>query len=343
MNENKLKDFLEDNNINDYYFQTRYDNLKIHKEKYDDRFIILYSKKDSKGLKQEDYIVSGYYDTIDKILYNSGYEIRDLIPDDKSLPLKSFEKVFEELTEEIDNYITDYVVLNADEYRSLGLEKYNSLDKWRIEEYKSDVERAVISNDNPTIKMKGIGSAYNLRYDNEYYNKNIIAKYLSNPKQLIEEYATKFISESKEELGMNLLIYENKLRYLEDVKKNDNNDYDRVYTNKKLIDSLKDLDAKNINITINYDGKEITFKYELSNLLSSLKNAFYKGYEYGASYQKVRDFFDENDIKDERGYRESSFTFQNITSITYGKKILYVNDIPKQEKEIENDDFDLER
>lgn len=340
---NNFKDFLENNGINDCSFETRYDSLKIHKEKYDDRFIILYSKKDSKGLKQADYIVSGYYDTIDKTLYNTGYEIRELIPDNNELSLKSFEKIFEELTEEIDNYISDYVLLNAEEYRDLGKEKYNTLDNWRLAECKSDVEKSIICNDNPVIKMASLGSAYKLRYDSEYYNKNLFAKYLSNPKQLVEEYATKFISESKEELGVNLLIYDDKLRYLETIKKNENDEYAYVYTNKKLIEYLKDLDAKNINITINYNDKEITFKYELSNLLSSLKNAFYKGYDYGASYQKVRDFFSENDIKDERGYIEGSFTFQNITSITYGKKIIYVNDMSKQEKEIENDDFDLER
>ena len=139
------------------------------------------------------------------------------------------------------------------------------------------------------------------------------------------------------------MVYEFQLEYLDKIKKNYNNDFAYIYTNKNILNALKDVDAKNLNITINYNNNEITFKYDYNRLISELKNATYKGYDYSSNYKIVREFLEDNNILNENGYKEDSFKFENITSITYGKKILYVNDISKQEKEIENDDFDLER
>lgn len=341
--DNNLKEFLDNTNVNDFTFPTNYTNLKIHKEKYDDRFIILYSKSESKGLQQQEYSVAGYYDVIDKVLYNSTYEIREIIPNDNSIILDNFEKVFEKLCKEIDDYIKDYVILNADKYRKIGKDKYNESSEWQLPGDKLSVERGFAKNKEPVVKLYINSSLNKLHYNEEYYNKSIIVNYLNNPKKIVEEYAKEFITKDEEDLGVCLLRYEYKLKYLEQIKKNDNNEFKRVYINKKLLESLDNIDAKTINVTINYNEQEITFKYDLNKLLSSLRSASYKGYDYGSSYKKVREFFKENDIKDERGYHEDSFKFENITTITYGKKILYTNDISKQEKEIENDDFDLER
>lgn len=339
----KFKDFLEDNNSNDFIFQTVYNNLKIHKEKYNDRFIVIYSKAESKGLKQEEYSVSGYYDIIDKVLYNSSYDIRDLIPTDNSIKVDSFDNVVTKMCQEIDDYIADYILSNSEKYRKLGQEKYDNLDHWRRDGAIQEVERVFIEDANPSLKMASAGSGYKIRYQDNFYNKSIIVDYLNNPKGLIKKYATEFIDKDKEDLGMDLLIYEHQLEYLDKIIKNKNHEFDYIYINKKLIESIKDVDAKNLNITINYNGNEITFKYEFNRLLSELKGASYKGYDYNSNYEKVREFLKENNIKDDRGYQEDSFSFKNITSITYGKKILYEKQILNQEKEIENDDFDLEK
>lgn len=44
----KLEKFLLDNKSNDELFDYQTQEYKIHKEKYDDRFDLLYSKKNSK-------------------------------------------------------------------------------------------------------------------------------------------------------------------------------------------------------------------------------------------------------------------------------------------------------
>ena len=340
---NNFKDFLNDSNANDQVFKTNYNYVKIHKEKYDDRFIIIYSKRESKNLKQSDYVVSGYYDSLDKILYNSTYEIDDLIPKDNSMSLNYFEKITDKICKEIDLYMADYVISNAEEFRKLGNEKFKDMENWRKNAATKQVEGCFIENDDSVLKMLNTGSSYKLRYLEEFNNKNLIVNYLNNPKEVVEKYALDFIDEAKESLGADLLVYEFQLEYLDKIRKNYNNEFAHIYTNRNILNALKGIEAKSINITIKYNDNELTFKYDYNRLLSELKNATYKGYEYGSNYKKVREFLEDNNVKNENGYKEDSFVFQNITSITYGKKILYTNDISKQEKEIENDDFDLER
>jgi len=338
-----FSEFLNDNNTNDSVFETKYNNVKIHKEKYNDRFSVIYSKKDSKGLKQEEYSISGYYDIVDKVLYNSSYDISDIIARDNSITLDNFDNVFSKMCKEIDEYISDYVLLNADEYRKLGQEKYNNLDRWTKENSVKNVETKFIETSNPDLKMPSAGVSYKIRCRDEYFNKNVINDYLNDPQKVIEKYATEFIEKDKEELGSDLLIYDYQLSHLEKIKENKNNEFDHIYINKKIIESIKDIDAKNVMITINYDGKEITFKYDYNKFNSQLKSATYKGYEYGSNYDKVRNFLKDNDVRDERGYHEDNFLFKNISSITYSKKVLYENEKLKSEIELDNDDFDLER
>ena len=66
---NNFVEFIKDNDSNDLSFETKYRNIKVHKEKYNDRFIILYSKQELNGLRQNDYEIVGYYD----IIKNAGY------------------------------------------------------------------------------------------------------------------------------------------------------------------------------------------------------------------------------------------------------------------------------
>ena len=90
---NNFVEFIKDNDSNDQSFETKYRNIKVHKEKYNDRFIILYSKQELKGLRQDDYEIVGYYDIIENVLYNSSYQISDIVPNDNSILQNNFENV----------------------------------------------------------------------------------------------------------------------------------------------------------------------------------------------------------------------------------------------------------
>lgn len=339
--EKEFVEFLKDNDSNDLCFETKYKKIKMHKEKYDNRFTILYSKSESTALKQDDYEVAGYYDNIENTLYNSNYEIRDIVPNDNSILINNFENIITKLCNEIYEYISNYVISHAEEYRKLGQPKFVDLSSWRESEIAKETEAFFINDNISKLKIDIYGIEGNIKYSREYNNKKIIVDYLNNSKKIVKKYADKFINENKEELGKNLLVYEYQLEHLKKVKNNIDNKYDYVYVNKKILESIKDLDAKTLAITINYNGNEITFKYDFNRLLRKVQNADYKGYDYCSSYQKVIDFLNENNIKDERNCSETEFNFENITSISYGKKILYERE--KINIELNNDDFDLEK
>lgn len=341
--EKEFVEFLKDNDSNDLCFETKYKKIKMHKEKYDNRFTILYSKSESTALKQDDYEVAGYYDNIENTLYNSNYEIRDIVPNDNSILKNNFENIITKLCNEIYEYISNYVISHAEEYRKLGQSKFVDLSSWRENEIAKETEAFFINDNISKLKIDIYGIEGTVKYSREYSNKKIIIDYLNNSKKIVKEYADKFINENKEELGNSLLVYEYQLEHLKKVKNNIDNKYDYVYVNKKILECIKNLEAKNLTITINYNGNEITFKYDFNRLLREVQSADYKGYDYCSSYQKVRDFFNENNIKDERNCYETEFKFENIASISYGKKVLYERDLTKENKELENDDFDLEK
>ena len=89
--------------LNDQVFNGTYRFIKIHKEKFNDRFTILYVKDDSKHLKQNDYSIGGYLDMIDKTIYDANYELKNITPEDSIISIKSFADLHNEFKEQKKN------------------------------------------------------------------------------------------------------------------------------------------------------------------------------------------------------------------------------------------------
>lgn len=322
----KFKEFLDDGNSNEIMiFTTGRHRLKMFKEQHDERFIVIYAKIKTESLEQYKYFVAGYYDCIDKVLYNHDVLVNDLLREDTSIKTSDFNKVLKKIGEEIDVYIEKHILENFENYSSLVQEKDDTdleVHQWDIENSLKKVEKSIID-DFPLSLNIDIFRKYEIYRIYQQENKYIIKEYLNNPHDVIKKYATNFIKNKENELCKTVLLYENQLNYLNRIKKTENNEFDYIYTNKKLIESIKDIKAQNVNIKLNYNGNEITFKYKYDKLLNQLKKPIYKGYAYNSEYTKVENFLRNNNIKDDRGYDESDFSFEHITSITYGKKILY--------------------
>ena len=70
---NNFEKFLLDENINDKAFEGKYKKFKIHKEKFNDRFTVIYLKESTDILFQNEYKASGYLDMHDKCIYDCDY------------------------------------------------------------------------------------------------------------------------------------------------------------------------------------------------------------------------------------------------------------------------------
>lgn len=348
--DNNVEKFLLDVNDNDKVFKGTYAPKKINKEKYDDRFTIIYTKTSrDNSLAQENYEVAGYLDIKDKILYDYNYDIRDLLPNEKSLiEQSSFSVLGQKIDDEIEKYIEKYSFDNEIKLKNIALEKYNQFNDWEIDRYKKDVRELFIEEDEINIKLGKSYSTYKLANSHSFNSKNVYLEYLNNPDKTIEKYSMEIINKcddfdnNKLGLGLELLIYYDKIKYLNEILKNEKDQFHDLYINKKMYQSIKDLDAKTINITIQYGENDLTFKYDYHILKRDLLDDDKGSNAWGVAYEKVSDFIKENTNKlESRGTEE--FLFSHVTLITYGKKELYKNNLDNEiSKEVEQEDLEIE-
>lgn len=331
---NAMEKFLLNPDENDKVFKGNYHPRKIHKEKYDDRFVVIYMKTvKEKYLEQDNYELVGYLDIKDKCIYNHSYNMDEFLPKEKGLlERSSFGFLNNKMFEEIKNYIEKYAFDNEEKLKEIAIEKYNHVDDWRINCYKKNIREQFIKEENPVIKLEESYNDYVLTNSDEYRGKTIYIEYLDNPEKTVKKYAKKIIESfddyrnNKEELGLELLIYRDKIDYLNEIIVNEDHKFDDLYINKLMYQSIKDLDARTVNITIQYGENSHTFKYDYDVLRRDLLNDDKGSNAWGVSYEKVSDFIKANTNKeDSRSIEEFSFT--HVTSITYGKKEVYHHDL----------------
>lgn len=341
---NKLDNFLLDNKSNDKVFEDDYGNkYKLHKEMYDDRFIIIYIKIDRNNLSQSDYIVGGYLDIKNKCIYDCETNLINLFSNNSELKKDTFSSLDVIIKNEIFEYIKKYSFENDKELMNLAREEYD-LDKWNKERCQSEVMKDFIKEENPTVELNRSYSDYILSEYDDAKEKNIYVNYLNNPLSTIEKFSNIIIDyyDNKKRIGKALINYYNKSSFLEDIIKNKENKFYDLYVNRNIYHSIKNMDVKTLNITITYGEKELTFKYSYYWLIHDLLNNDRYSSGSGVAYDKVIDFIKENDKDLEKRRSKDSFLYTHITSITYGKKELYHNDIAIQMKEEENDEIELE-
>lgn len=322
----KIVDFLLDENRNDEIFESTYSNYKIHKEKYNDRFTVIYLKDYKKFLYQKSYNVSGYLDVKDKVLYNCDYDLQKMIPDDEIIKFNSFENIETKLKKGIDKYIENYAFENYDSLKALTYEKYEDKTDYRFNNYQKSVRKLFIEEEQPIIKFEKFYNNSCMNNTESYSYKEYVYEYLENSEETIKKYADLIINKNKENIGLSLHLYDDKNKYLKYIKQNKGNEFRDLYLNKKIYNSIKDRDIRNLNITISYNEKEMTFKYDYDTLKRDLLCDEKYSNSYGASYNRVKDFLKDNKVVNEDKYHNDGFEFSHIKSITYGKNELYRNE-----------------
>lgn len=322
----KITDFLLDESRNDEVFDFSYRNSKIHKEVYNDRFTVIYLKDHKDFLYQNPYSVNGYLDIKENVIYNCGYDLQRLIPEDEKIKFDSFENLETKIKKEIDKYIENYAFENSDSLKALAYEKHEDKTDYRFNSYQKDVRKLFIKEEEPTIKFEKFYNESPFTNSEVFYYKGYVDEYLNNSEETIKKYANLIIEKNEENLGLTLHLYDDKNKYLNYIKQNKGNEFKELYINKKIYNAIKDRDIRTLNITIVYNNKELTFKYDYDNLKRSLICDDRDSSGWGASYSRVKDFLTENKINEENLYRRDSFEFSHIKSITYGKNELYRND-----------------
>lgn len=330
----KIENFLLDVKANDEVFDYQQKEYKLHKEHYDERFDLLYIKENDHTLRQNRnyYNLCGYYDNKDHCIYNAENFLTDKIQESDVIKFDRFENLNQKILDAVKKYINDYCFSHEKELTKLAQEKYEAKDDTRIFEYKKEINKMFITQDNPTADLTISINNYDIDYDN-----NIIS-YLNNPTKAVEEISKKFIERYGQSYGLELLIYHDKVSYLEELKENKDNSYNDIHCCKNILNSIKYVDAKTVNITIQYGENSLTFKYELDDLRSALASGKMETSTYNNGYGIVSDFVKANDpsIANKNQWR-CPFSIPTITSITSGRNEIYSKETPNIEKEVEED------
>ncbi len=337
----KIEKFLLNGNYNDEVFESSAYQLKIHKEKYDDRFDIIYSKKYTDSLKQEKYEVSGYYDTKDHCLYEPDRWMEEKLPEESVIRTSHFSEIDKKMTLDLNEYLNKYCLDNAEKLKKIAQKKYNDKDDYRFNSYKKEVRGIFLCEDNPHIDFSIAFSSSEFTHAKDYYS--VLISYLNDSNKIVEELSKDLLDQKEEDFGLELLLLDDKKNYLQEILLNKDDSFRDLYINKNILNSIKSVAANNLNITIEYNGKSFSFKYDYDSLKRDLLNGNTKNsHLYSSGYDVVSDFIRENAPEDNHDrYGHLAFDFSHITKITHGKNELYSKDI-ETEKEVE-EDLEIER
>lgn len=251
---------------------------------------------------------AGLYCRKDGFIYNPSYQLKyycegsEMILENSSK--KDFAQKFTELVrakveEIIDNKrsnltvkeLTDSYSLNQLEYYS----KYGAASAARKEFIKGNAVSDIV---------------YKCPYSTDSMTDKEYIQFILDKEPLVEETAKAYIEEHQENILAQ--FYNNSLlrKELQSIYDNPKHILHRV---KAIIDAVRESGAKTVNVTINKDNKDFTFKYEADTLTYD-PGSDYSSYNIKAS--------DRREFENLFG-RNADFYPNEITKITYGRNVIY--------------------
>lgn len=319
---------LNDRLVNYLYIDKIYtsNNKYYYKEKYNDRFYLLYEKDYYNGnMNNRNYDFAGYYDCIDKVLYEPSYDLRNLAENLENVKINSLSKLSKQIEQDVITFIKQYCQNNSEQLKIENKEEFNKQQSFIFDSYISYINNEFISNriENyvPLPDYSG-KDFYKQQFD--FSNNKIYTQYLNKPVETVLEIGNYLTNNPnvRKDLGIMLLKNDFQNDYLKEIIINKNGKFDNLYLNKEILNCVKDIDAKNFNITIQYGKNILNFKYPKSTLVRDLELNEKDSNTYGKSYEVVKKFLGKyKESKDK--WNKDSFDFANIVSITYGKNVLY--------------------
>ena len=311
--EKEFFDFLKSDRVIETFNYNNNSKIMVNKIKCNDKIDILYSLDTYNGTffdLKTPFKYSGIYDKENNKLYDIDYLLRTRLldwdyTDDRSISSSELhKKISQDMNDKINELIVD-----------------NKNDIFNIEEV--EIAEEISEKDILNDFMEGETSATLKDFYIEYRSEkpqNII-DYLTDKEPFLEEESRDFIMNNMTKIIKGLVISNEKRKVLKQIEEDKTHPYHKI---KEIVDSVIKNRCVTVNLTINKDGKEQTFKYDAE----MLKNNFNSSYlsTYGIEKLAERDLF-------EKTYgRCEVIHYEDIVKITYGKKTIY-EDLNFKEKE----------
>lgn len=317
--------FLLDKNLDFILYKDDNNSYYLRKENVDnnDRFQVIYYRNAERSIEGASYEFLGIYDSEKKIIYNVRYPFDNIISDNSKIEKSDFGKVEFEMMMKLNNELNRYLLSNQESIRKYGLKEYKARNENQTRYAMKEVEKIYIKSDNPKMDFDINLKERNL-YDSLHTNRGTeVLKYLDNPDKYIKDTVLDLVKTNKEKYGVELLLFTDKEKYLNELIKQKSNKYKSIYLNKKLFESIKYVYAAKLNIVIEYGGEQLQFKFDYQNFRNALMNNEKSTNDWGINYMAVSDFIKEYGHSDKYNNYRNEFEFDHIKSISYGKKELF--------------------
>lgn len=310
LTEDQLRDWLESDkymlSVKDYSTEEQ-----LFKIPLNDDFTFIYYKRISKdesfGLNKDLKNVGLYYKQ-DGCIYNPDYYIKSMCEEMPIFKSKSQKSDFDEkLTAAVREYVEKVIDNNVN-----NLSTREISDEWKLRQVAQFIEytaknqaRALFLSDTEAedISYECHCSIIGIT-DSEYI------QFITDKESLIVLKAEEYIKENQEDILAQ--FYENAALKNELLKIYDDSEND-LYRIKAIKEAVEKSCAKTVNVTINKDNKDFTFKYEADQLCRD-PNGYYFNWGMKSSDEKDFEYF---------FGRDARFYPKDITQITYCRNVIY--------------------
>lgn len=299
------------------------------KIKYNDNIDFIYKPSYGNFEYGKELQFLGFFEKITKKLYGSSLEfhseyIKEMYSNYYESSIELIEK---NLKDGANIYLNKYIEENKLQLTTLGKEIFDKYiaTEWNYNNIQNNVIHDYIHNEQNDKISFSINSK---QYEKDI--KELILRYVQNPIETAKEIFNEYINTTekiesiyyddsyhkisvKEYIGATLLEKQFKDTLLQQLKDNPNNEYRKKHD---IVQSIKDVDAQMITITLKHNNELINLKYP-KYLLNNMEL-----YESHIPDLKTRDKVEQL-FKDMYGTDRDNLFMKEIVKIEYKKKVLY--------------------
>ena len=309
--DDELKQWFNSPNCNQLSKSDNYNTDHLVKIPYEKDFDLLFYSRTwyGKNIKLDEKLESaGLYYRKDGCIYNPSYSLEYCLENSEMIADYSSKNDFaEKLTELVRTKVEEII----DNKRSnLSIKELSDAYLLNQMQYYSKYGAAKEAKE-AFIKGADVSDiVYKCPYSVDSMSDADYIQFIVDKEPLIERETKEYIEKHQE--SMLAQFYNNTLlrKELKAIYDDTDNILHRV---KAIIDAVKESGAKTVNVTINKEDKEFTFKYE-TRTLTFAPDSYYSSYNMRAS--------DRREFENLFG-RNAAFHPNEITQITYGKNVIY--------------------
>ncbi len=276
----------------------------INKIKYNDKLDILYALDSYSGKLfdlSSPFKYSGIYDKDNDKLFDVEYAIRHNIlnwdyNDEEYIGSDALYKMIsKDINERVKELIDD------------GKDEIFNIDEVEIGDEIED--QNVITDFMDGVTSENLENNYIQYFTNKPQD---LLDYLSDKNTFIEEESRDFIIDNTVDILRGLAISEERRKALKRIEEDENHPYHKI---KNIIDAVKSNNCVTVNLTINKNGIEQTFKYNAQDLINNYNFSYLS--THGIEKLQDRNLFEET------FGRWNDLHYEDIVKITYGKNTIY--------------------